>query len=179
MTLLTHTVNFYVGFSGMNDFVRDDIYVVSDNVFSVTADQVRTLDDITKSPLSAEFLPVTPFDGVTTDLKYEWWDYRQDEMWAFNRWDVSSNNSLAQDVCQTIYNSMHEKITEWGNVYGLSNYDGDIYPNIDDLNVYIYWGYPIDSSVTGTMSEKQIYVFFYLGNDPERSNIITINDKTV
>jgi len=180
MAVLTHSVDFYVVFSGLNDFVQDGDYVISDNTISASASQVRTLDDITKSPLSADYLPVSPFDGATNNLKYEWWVLREEEMWDFNLWDVSTKALFAQELCQTIYNSMHENIAEWIAVYGQANYDGYIYPDIDDLNVYICWGHPLlAADHINTMSDKQIFVFFYLGNDPESGTIITINEKTV
>lgn len=181
MAVLTHTVNFHVVFSGLNDFVQDGDYVISDNTIGTAFDQVRTIDEITRSPNSAEYTPVSPLDG--TDLKYEWWAYRQDEIWDFNIWDVSSKTAFANDICQTLYNSMHEKISEWIAVYGQADYGGYVYPFIDDLNVYICWGKPLLTDKINTMSQRQIFVFFYRGNDPEAAEyintIITINEKTI
>jgi len=183
MTVLAHTVNFHVVFSGLNDFITDGgTAVVSEDTLSSAFDQVRTIDAITRSPAVATYTPVSPLSG--SNIEFEWLDYRQVEMWDFNVWDVSSKTAFAQDLCQTLYNSMHEEIAGWIAVYGQANYDGDIYPFIDDLNVYICWGYPLAADKINKLNNQRIiFPFFYRGNDPEAAEfvntIITINEKTV
>lgn len=176
MTVLTHTVKFYVTFGGHNDFVVDGDYIVSDNTISVANNEVRTIDTITRSPTSNEYLPVYPLDG--TSLKYKWWDYRKEEMWNFNLWNTTSTTLFANQLCQAIYNSMHNKITEWSAVYGSTDYLGVYYPTIDNLNVYIMWGYPLDENKQ-VMNEVIIVPYFYRGKDPQHSLEISINSTTV
>jgi len=178
MAVLTHTINFYVVFSGLNDFVHDGgDNVISDNTFSSARDEVRTIDEVTRSPDSAAYTPIYPLDG--TDISFEWWYYREAEMWTFNLWNTTSKALFANDLCQTLYNSIHENIAEWAAVYGYANYGGYQYPSIDNLNVYICWGNPLQTDQVNVLSDRQIFPFFYLGKDPEHSLEIIINEKTV
>ena len=177
MAVLTHTIKFYVTYGGANDFVLDGDYVVSDNTVGSARLEVRTIDEITRSPDVATYLPVYPLEG--TDLKFDWWEYRAAEKWTFNLWDTSSRELFAQDLCQTLYNSIHENISEWSDVYGSSDYGGEFYPCINDLNLYIIWGKPLLPNKVQTITDTLILPFFYRGKDPEHSLEIIINEKTV
>lgn len=177
MTVLTHTVNFYVTFGGSNDFVQSGASIISDNTITDARDEVRTIDVVTRSPLSADYTPINPLVG--TSLTYAWWDYRKAEMWQFNLWDTSTTTLFANALCQTLFNSMHNKNAEWQAVYGAKGYGAYTYPDIDDLNVYIMWGYPLQSDKEHIMSEIIIVPYFYRGADPQRHLLITINNTTV
>ena len=178
MAILSHTINFYVTFGGANDFVFDGSdLVISDNTVTEARDEIRTIDQITRSPDVATYLPVSPLNG--TDLEFEWWEYREAEKWTFNLWDTSTRALFAQDLCQTLYNSIHENIDEWSAVYGSIDSEGTFYPCINDLNVYIIWGKPLLQSKVATISDTLILPFFYRGKDPEHSLEFNINEKTV
>ena len=173
-TPLTHTIDFSIVFSGLNDFVTDGgAYVISDNTVGYPTTQIRTIDQITRSPNSVDYLPVLPLSG--TDLYFKWTDYRLAEMWTFNIWNTSSQTLFAHQLAQTIYNSIHSNISGWGEVYGLANYDGFEYPNIDEMNIYICWGFPLDTDHMNTLPDQLIFPFFYLGRDPQSTTQFSLS----